>query len=723
MLQSSARVTIKLGDLESHSPCELLVLPCSTAGTYKRWVRKIADRHKLKAPSLTMELGTLGTVQRNSHAHFVFAASVHAEESNAAAITSIGKELGKLSTEYRLIGAPLLGAGVNPRGEARLDPDAAYEALATGFRETGATGSELIILVPEKDRYEALLARAQPKAETARAPMGVGVKLRRESTPDELCLSIDDYADSVAEVLADAEGEVTFALFGAWGRGKTTLVRELSRRLLERTGKPRYRTVWFNAWKYRSPPEVWAHLYERLATGFRSDGWKATLARTLRANLARRGLHETSLAMLFLAVSLIPLIPKLDWLWYGVSLLVGAIGLMTAIWASLAVNKTSTVMKRVWERYSHLPTHQDKLGLQATIGNDLRYLLTGWIPSPFVRNPGPALGDSIFLGEETSEDHRPHRAALACFFVAVLAVASCMLYGLSHFADQVTGWGRLLFAAPVLWLLLWVWISKLVGTVGRTAERVLLIVDDLDRCLPQQMLEIIESVKLLVEEPGVRERLQVMVLVDESVLARAIIQRFDHLVNVDHRSELAAGERRRIVREHLDKLFLGYLRLGRLTDSDVDDLVRGFAPADSSRESSLRTDFQPTITPQPSAINSNAVRVSTADEPALPAGGTPSFDAAPRTFTTEELDAIQRRCRDLLKGHDGDRIGPRAIRSFVFRYQLARRLVHVLKRDVAPDQIAAYVMNALSGADAPRDNTNEISRILDQVTVSDVQAL
>ena len=87
--------------------------------------------------------------------------------------------------------------------------------------------------------------------------IGQGTNFARTFNLKNACLGARDYANAMANVFADASGEVCFSILGHWGRGKTYLMRLTEEQLPEN-----YETVWFSAWKYRTKPELWAYLYE-----------------------------------------------------------------------------------------------------------------------------------------------------------------------------------------------------------------------------------------------------------------------------------------------------------------------------------------------------------------------------------------------------------------------------------------------------------------------------
>jgi hypothetical protein len=174
----------------------------------------------------------------------------------------------------------------------------------------------------------------------------------------------------------------------------------------------------------------------------------------------------------------------------------------------------------------------------------------------------------------------------------------------------------------------------------------------LDRCLPDESIDILEALKLLLEDPALAERVQVLVLMDEEPLGVAIREKFRALI--DARGSDSADA---IVREHKEKLFLCALRLPELNPEEVKELLAAYtavAPDTTSRTENTESYGGPS--------------------PRGPKGSAPVL-ASRRAdlFTQQERDFLRDAViRALPPGNVAPT--PRQIRSFLSKYQIARAL-------------------------------------------------
>lgn len=562
--------------------------------------------------------------------------------------------------------------------------------------------------------------------------VGSELHLLKVAEGGAFCLRVNDYAQVLANLFRAAEGEFCFALYGHWGRGKTFL--------FERVGDalpPGYRTVFFSAWKYPTAPEVWIHLYETLARaawdsesdatekspmgGNREelDGIRkkamSSLA-ILRTGIAKGGWKPLILAWMTIAFATVP---KTALVGLGLDIaewfqsLVGLSGIVFLISFWRQVRSTK---ERLAKDYLTGTRHTEKLGLQATIGDDLRWLLEGWIkPDAF----GPKV------------------IAVACllFFTwCGLCVWRC--------------WDHPI-AAVLLIGVASVWAASFplrCEAAGEPPERVLLVVDDLDRCRPAHLLSVMESIKLLLEDRRISGRVQVAMLVEEDILKHAIYENYKHLA--DKSGDLKTGfTPDRIIRENCEKLFSAHLRLPPLDAEDLHELIDKFvpdvkdeedpaSPGDAPEEEPIEPRHSNTEPSDPRASGSVPAQtaIAASSQTALSAAGTPPSsgpDEAPLgksadddvpvsrdgiVLTSPEVKAIKAAIVKQQLDFRRD-LGPRAVRAFLFRYQLARLLLAQLHIRWKPAELANRLAQemAVPPSEKEKPRLNRVAETLEEV--------
>ncbi|RXQ97409.1 hypothetical protein EO244_00540 [Ancylomarina salipaludis] len=101
--------------------------------------------------------------------------------------------------------------------------------------------------------------------------------------------------------------------------------------------------------------------------------------------------------------------------------------------------------------------------------------------------------------------------------------------------------------------LLKAWINK------SDEKRLLLFIDDLDRCSEDRMIQIVDALRVMLEDPEITSRMIVLVAVDEEKLKKAIRHKYKDLYK-DDEVELVKLEN-----EYMDKLFISGIKLASLT--------------------------------------------------------------------------------------------------------------------------------------------------------------
>jgi energy-coupling factor transporter ATP-binding protein EcfA2 len=476
------------------------------------------------------------------------------------------------------------GTGVFRR--AKLFTDALDRTVSEETRTFSPTGQD-----DEGPAAEPDGPTAEPAAP---APPGRHVRIVREARVDELGLNVLDYAKALATILRVSEGEFSFALFGKWGSGKTTLLK-LLKPLLEDPAEYRknvsvpgnekyadlgYKVVVHNAWKYRTPPEAWVYLYKSLATAVAaSAGPLERWALALRSTTGRRGHGGLLLSLVLLAVALTPMGAKLQL----TGLLVTVLGVSTFFYLAMIWMGAAKKVRQLFDRNLRLVGPDENLGMLALIGDDVRALLKAWTKDPVSSRATwkyptwPLLGVAavsllwaigLYLGP----------------VVKIPAWISEIVKRLPATQDTADLVGVTHWTIWAVWTICAFGLMLLPAMVGaRRPDKILLVVDDLDRCEPSEMLVVIENVRLLLDDDEINARLQVLMLVDESVLNHAIALRYETMINKrasssDYEAEYAqSAAATDIVAEQIEKLFACHLRLSRLSDDDVVQLVQKLA--------------------------------------------------------------------------------------------------------------------------------------------------
>jgi len=150
-------VKLRQGDMFD-GPSDLIVLPCSTAGTITGFVARRLAQYSIPHPKMGMSLGEVEIMPfegAQDIAQFVaFAVSVQANWSSTMALEAIGRVLGSFTatnSAVKYIAAPLLGAGAGG-----VQSELVVAALQEGFSATAIKDATLAIHVLHQETYSRL---------------------------------------------------------------------------------------------------------------------------------------------------------------------------------------------------------------------------------------------------------------------------------------------------------------------------------------------------------------------------------------------------------------------------------------------------------------------------------------------------------------------------------------------------------------------------------------
>ncbi|WP_346856330.1 P-loop NTPase fold protein [uncultured Draconibacterium sp.] len=101
-------------------------------------------------------------------------------------------------------------------------------------------------------------------------------------------------------------------------------------------------------------------------------------------------------------------------------------------------------------------------------------------------------------------------------------------------------------------------------------QRLLLFIDDLDRCSHESLIEIVDSLRVMLDDEEINKHVLVLMAVDEDKLQRVIRTKYEKLFKDN-------GSLHTISVEYLDKLFISAIKLYPISDNERAEFIRKIA--------------------------------------------------------------------------------------------------------------------------------------------------
>lgn len=232
-------------------------------------------------------------------------------------------------------------------------------------------------------------------------------------------------------------------------------------------------------------------------------------------------------------------------------------------------------------------------------------------------------------------------------------------------------------------------LQKLLQTMVlcRNKSRVILYVDDIDRCPSHKMISLIESLRTVLENRIIQERLIVICSVDEKKLLHSYVQ---ELTANGFNSEEAAL----LSREQLDKLFLFGIKLARLDSKQLEEYLEMLIK-DSNSEN-YNNDSQKEETPFSTSRHNGAIIATAASE------------------NISELDdeKIKNLFHDFLINHNSIDITPRKLRIMYYQVLFALSISAKGKGSFT-DQLVEAITHKSIGLEYKEDISRAMSDIIE----------
>lgn len=222
-------------------------------------------------------------------------------------------------------------------------------------------------------------------------------------------------------------------------------------------------------------------------------------------------------------------------------------------------------------------------------------------------------------------------------------------------------------------------------------SRMILYVDDIDRCNSQKMISLIDSLRIILENTEIQKRLIVICSVDEEKLIRAYFTMIKNNVDDSEKALLLA-------KEHLDKLFIFGIKLAALDSIQQLHYLKTLMKDSNSEPTNYTTsqDEQQTETPFSTfRYKESFVATSTSEE-------TPNLND----------EKIEELFKDFIHSHHQMRLTPRKIRIMYYQLLFATN-ISSKGGGVFTSKIAETMLKKSAGLEYEEDTETAMSDIIE----------
>jgi hypothetical protein len=189
-------------------------------------------------------------------------------------------------------------------------------------------------------------------------------------------------------------------------------------------------------------------------------------------------------------------------------------------------------------------------------------------------------------------------------------------------------------------------------------KKILLFIDDLDRCSEKQLIDIIDSLRIMLDDKEINQDLLILVALDEAKLKNAIEDKYETLKDSD---EMAG-----IANEYMDKLFISAIKLFPISIDERQEYIKKIA-------SQINGEGKPPKQPAPkSASTSEQDDKAEEIKPEPPSNS--EMNRSTKNLEPNEITLLENKVK-LAKSD----MTPRQIRILIYRYLLARNLWRAFK--------------------------------------------
>lgn len=224
---------------------------------------------------------------------------------------------------------------------------------------------------------------------------------------------------------------------------------------------------------------------------------------------------------------------------------------------------------------------------------------------------------------------------------------------------------------------------------SKDTRRILLFIDDLDRCNEDKIIRIIDALRVMLDDDYLVRKLLIIVAVDELLLERAIQLKYDDFKDIQ----------KNLVKEYMDKLFIGGIKFPALYEDEQAVILETYA-LDGEILEQLIESVENDNTPNDSVFS------STNDNFTFPEPDMVGSKIVESEFflLRSELEMLQKYSKEI-----SNNVTPRGLRIYMYRYLLSKNLASAYMSSNFRYQLDEETCTFLASAIAKKSANSEFN--------------
>lgn len=221
-------------------------------------------------------------------------------------------------------------------------------------------------------------------------------------------------------------------------------------------------------------------------------------------------------------------------------------------------------------------------------------------------------------------------------------------------------------------------------------EKIILFVDDIDRCNIEQIISIVDGLRVILDNPEIHTRLIIVTAIDEEILRQALIHKYSTI-----KDETTI---KLMYKEYLEKVFIIGIKLNQLEDDEIEEFLIKIIPELNDKESieSEKIILDDTIIHEEPTIKNKIENTSFS-----------AIDNDGKHISEDDLELTKEEKNYLIKSIKNlDNATPRKIRIFYYKYLILKKLFHTRLEEKVIMDILIHISNQKSLDDFNYDGIN-----------------